>query len=59
MWNYMFFIFHLDRKEANDFSYIEQKVAEKMLVNDLTFMPVGQSLELPEHLDQRREDDGY
>ena len=41
MWDYLFFIYHLDQKDATDFSYIEQYVAQKLLEEDFDFFPVS------------------
>jgi inositol 1,4,5-triphosphate receptor type 1 len=46
MWNYLFFYYYLDKKDATEYDDIEQYIAEKMFTGMYDFYPIGKALGL-------------
>ena len=46
MWNYLYFLVYLDSKEADDYSYLEHVLAEKLISEEYDFFPINRSLSL-------------
>jgi hypothetical protein len=46
MWNYMYLLRHFDEKDATEFTYLEQYVAEKIFKAQNEFYPFGKALSL-------------
>lgn len=47
MWDYLYLLRHLDEKDATEFTFLEQHVAQKLYRNENNFYPFGRSLVMP------------
>ena len=47
MWDYLYLLRHLDEKDATEFTFLEQFVAEKIFRDENDFYPFGRSLAMP------------
>jgi len=47
MWDYLYLIRHFDEKDASEFTFLEQYVAEKIYRDENDFYPFGRSLAMP------------
>lgn len=55
MWNYVFFLVYLYRKDSTEYTGIEQYIADLIERDDLSFFPVLRSLVLEEAEQRDRE----
>eukprot|EP00667_Euglena_gracilis_P000043 EG_transcript_43 len=46
MWHYLYFIHHLQRKPVDEYTGQESYVQAKILAKDMTFFPLGKSMDL-------------
>jgi len=46
MWHYLYFIHHLQRKPQDEFTGQESYVQAKIMAKDMTFFPLGKSMDL-------------
>ena len=46
MWNFLFFFYHLDQKDATEYDDIEQYIAEQVYTNQYDFYPIGKAWQL-------------
>ena len=46
LWNYLFFIMHLRRKERTEYTAHEQYVSDMLDVDDIRFFPMGAAISL-------------
>ena len=47
MWDYLYLLRHFDEKDATEFTYLEQYVAEKIVKEETDFYPFGRALAIP------------
>lgn len=47
MWDYLYLLRHFDEKDATEFTFLEQHIAEKIYRNNNDFYPFGRALVMP------------
>ena len=50
MWNYLFFLAYLSKKDPNEFTGIESYIQEKIENNDLNWFPFNKARELKDFI---------
>jgi hypothetical protein len=52
MWNYLFYIYNLNKKDKTDYNGIESYVSAKLDQDDIGWFPNGRSLSMDEEEDE-------
>ena len=49
IWDYLYYFIYLDEKAVTEYTYIEHKIAEKLVAEDYDFFPIERALALQEN----------